>query len=194
MAERGSGVNATGRSSGKWTAAEKKIHGPPKDEPWAWLTTELLVSPAWRLRSINTVRLIDFLLIEHRNHAGFENGNLKATYDQLVEYGLKRRLISAAVSEGEFLGLIRCERGGRWADTNLPSTYRLTFYADGNRSPATNEWKGKTAEAIREWKRDQAARKKKQMKRRKKQIVGSRKCTTVVNLSELRNAKAGKKP
>ena len=158
MAEIHGKVNATGRNSGKWSAREKKAFGPPKGEPWAWLPTELLASPAWRLRSVNTARLIDFLLIEHRNHAGLENGNLLATYDQLVEYGLTRSEIKAAILEAGFLGLVKVTyEGGRYAGNNQPSTYRLTFYADKEGGPAMNQWKGKTIEAIGEWKQDQAA-------------------------------------
>lgn len=185
--------NETGRSSGKLTAAEKKIIGPPKGEPWAWLTIELLVSPAWRLRSVNTVRLIDFLLIEHRNHAGRENGALLATYDQLSAYGLTRSEIKAAIFEAGFLGLVKVTHsGGRFAGNNKPSTYRLTFYADRDGSPATNEWKGKTIEAIGEWKQDQADQKKRGRVRRKKQKTSTTSRTTVVRLFELPNTKRRK--
>ena len=162
-------ANETGRSSGKLTAREKKIWGPPKGEGWTWQTTELQISPAWRQRSVNTVRLVDFLQIEHRNHAGQENGNLKATYDQLVDYGLTRSEIKAAILEAGFLGLMKVTyEGGRYAGNNQPSTYRLTFYAGRDGSPATNEWKGKTVEAIKDWKRDKAAQKKKYQEHRKK--------------------------
>ena len=65
---------ATGRSSGKLTGSDRKWRSPPKGEPWAWLTRELLCSPAWRAQGPNCRRLIDFLLIEHTNHAGTENG------------------------------------------------------------------------------------------------------------------------
>ena len=82
---RDSRPNNTGRSSGKLSSNRaKKLLGPPKDEPWFWLSHELVSSPAWRSRSINCVRLIDFLMVEFMNHAGTENGNLKATYDQLA--------------------------------------------------------------------------------------------------------------
>ena len=103
--------NATGRSSGIRTGKAGKFHRPPKDEPWGWLTRELLSSPAWRLRSINSIRLIDFLMVEHMNHAGTENGNLNATYDQLKEWGLTRSEICAAIEEACFLGLVRVVRG-----------------------------------------------------------------------------------
>ena len=76
--------DASGRSSGKLTGERKKLRQPPKGEPFVWLTRELLTSPAWRAMSPNAARLIDFLLVEHTNHAGTENGNLLATYDQLA--------------------------------------------------------------------------------------------------------------
>ena len=140
-------------------------------------------------------RLIDLLLIEHRNHAGLENGNLKATYDQLVEYGLTRSEIRGAILEAGFLGLVKVTyEGGRFAGNNQPSTYRLTFYADREGSPATNEWKGKTIEAIGEWKQDRAASKKRQKEGRKKQNPSATSRTTVVQLSELRDAKKGNRP
>ncbi len=105
--------DATGRSSGKRTGRAGEAHRPPKNEPWVWLTRELLNNPAWRARSINTARLLDFLLLEHMNHVGTENGNLKATYDQLVAHGLTRSEIRVAIEEAKFLGLIRFKRGGR---------------------------------------------------------------------------------
>ena len=148
--------DATGRSSGKRPGRAGKAQRPPKGEPWIWLTRELLSSPAWRARSINAVRLIEFLQIEHMNHAGTENGNLKATYDQLVAFKLTRSQIRKAIEEAEFLGLIRFQRGGRWAGTNQPSTYRLTFLPDRESNLPTNEWKGKTEEAISTWKQEQA--------------------------------------
>lgn len=177
--------DATGRSSGKRMGREKKLRNPPKDQPWCWLTQELLASPAWRLRSVNTARLIDFLLIEYMNHAGTENGNLKGPYDQLVAHGLTRSEICPAIKEAEFLGLVRHNRGGRWAGINQPSTFRLTFYADKEGNPATNEWKGKTEDAIKEWKRNNAQERRTRKQRREKSIPGSTSRTTVVRLPEL---------
>ncbi len=107
--------DATGRSSGKLTGRLKKLKGPPKDEPWCWQPRELITSDAWRAMGINTFRLINALLVEHMNHAGKENGNLMATYDQMVAWGIGRRFVNDAIAEAEFLGLIRADRGGRWA-------------------------------------------------------------------------------
>jgi len=185
--------NHSGRNAG-WSRKEKMTFGPPKDEPWVWHTTDMLCSPAWKAMGINARRFIDFLEVEHRNHAGKENGNLKATYDQLVSFGLSRCKIRSAIKEAAFLGLIQVvTQGGRWAETNQPSVYRLTFYARKDASPATNEWKGKTEEGIRKWKAKRAAKKKavaerkRQQKAEKNLIHGSTSRTTVVRLSELRS-------
>lgn len=180
--------NATGRSSGKLSGNRaKKLRGPPKDEPWIWLTRELVSSPVWRSRSINCVRLINFLMAEHMNHAATENGNLNATYDQLAAWGLTRSEICAAIDEAGFLGLVRFERGGRRAGTNQPSTYRLTFQADREGNPPTNDWKVKTDEAIETWKQDRAQRNRTRRHRRQKQIRSATSRTTVVRLPELRS-------
>ena len=152
--------DATGRSSGKWTGRAGKTHRPPKGEPWVWTTRELLASPAWRHQSTNTARLIDFLLIEHMNHAGAENGRLKATHEQLRVYGLGANSIRDAIEEAEFLGLIRFKRGGRWAGSNQPSHFRLTIQPDRDGNPPTNEWKRRSEEQIQEWEEDRKTRRK----------------------------------
>ena len=103
--------------------------------------------------------LMFLLLIAGTTHeARWENGNLKATYDQLKEWGLTRSQIRPAIEEADFLGLVRFVRGGRWAGSNQPSTYRLTFWADREGNAPTNDWKGKTPEAIETWKQDRALR------------------------------------
>lgn len=140
--------DATGRSSGKRSGRARKLNSPPKGEPWTWLPRELLSSEAWRGLSINGRRLMDFLLIEHMNHAGLSNGALCATYDQLAAFGVTRSEIPHAIREGEGLGLIRVEHGGRFNMTNRPSRFRLTLYADDAGRPATNDWKRTTHETV----------------------------------------------
>jgi len=139
-----------GRVSRK-TSRDKKMYGPPQDESWIWLTTELLCSDAWRLMSINCSKLIFRLLIEHSNHAGRENGRLLSTYQQLQDYGLTRNKIRSVIEEAEFLGLIRHRRGLKVEALNQPNSYRLTFYADDENGFATNEWKSMTKEKIEKW-------------------------------------------
>jgi hypothetical protein len=159
-----------GRSPGNRIRQIRKWQSPPKDEPWVWLTLEILASPSWRAMSPNCRRLMDFLLIEHRNHAGMENGNLMATHEQLTEYGLSKNLIADSIREAIFLGLIKHDRGGRWGLVKTPSIFRLTFFTNRYGAPATNEWKGKTEEKISVWKQDRKvarARKRKQISTRK---------------------------
>ncbi len=147
-------ADAKGRSSNRYSGRAGKLRKPPAGEPWAWLTRELLTSEAWRALGVNSRKLMDFLLIEHMNHAGTENGHLIATKDQLVAFGLSRRLIADAVRECNFFGLLRFERGGlSYGDIKRPSRYRLTFYADKDGAPATNEWKAVTAERVEDWRR-----------------------------------------
>ncbi len=146
-------ANATGRSTGVRIGRDKKLNSPPKDEPWVWQQFELVNSPAWRGRSIHAARVIDALLCDHMAHGGRENGNLKATYDQLVERGISRRLVPDAIDEVEFLCLVAVKRGGNWEGSFQPSTYRLTWPKDREGSPATNQWKTVTKDAIKEWKK-----------------------------------------
>ena len=134
--------DATGRSSGKVAGKRAKPMRPPDGTSWAWVTDELLNSLAWRAQSVNCRKLIDFLMLEHCRHAGQENGNLMATYDQLVDYGLTRNCVAAAIWEAEKLGLIKCRHGGRYHRSNEPSRYTLTWIGTLD-SPAANPWKGK---------------------------------------------------
>ncbi len=125
------------------------------------MTRDMLASPAMRALSLTGRRLLDFLLIENMNHAGTDNGALLATKDQLMAFGLSRRLIAPAVRELVFLGLVRVERGRLTrGGVKAPNLYRLTFYADNEGAPATNEWKGTTDEAIAVWKTDRIRSKK----------------------------------
>ena len=178
----------TGRSSGKFTTKRAKLMRPPTGEQFAWLTRPLLESDAWCAMNINERRLMDFLMMEHLAHAGLENGNLCATYDQLVGFGIGRRFISSAVKGLQMLGLIRVHRGGRWAMTNQPSRYRLTFYAVMETdTPASNEWKGLTTEIIKEWRKNArlADKRRAENAEERKQKAGSPSCTPIVHLRTL---------
>ena len=107
-----------------------KVSGLSIGTPWIPHTAELLRSPACRGRSINTVRLIEFLEIEHTNHAGRENGNLCATYDQLVDFGIGRRFIYDAINQAEALRLLQVVQRGGWAldrKNDRMSRFRLTY-------------------------------------------------------------------
>jgi len=173
--------DATGRSSNRLSGRESRLRKPPKGEPWAWLTRELLTSEAWKGLGVNGRRLMDFLLVEHMNHAALANGALCATYDQLAEYGVTRSEIPRAIQECEGLGLIRVEHGGRWNMTNQPSRFRLTFYADDAGRPATNDWKRTTRETVKQLRQKVA-----ELQRKRKQKRQSRTRTTVPLVPALR--------
>jgi hypothetical protein len=112
-----------------------------------------------------------------RNNRGRGRGVRKSRQFkiQLRENGLTAVCIRGAVDEAEFLGLVRCQRGGRYNGSNQPSTYRLTFYADGDGNPATNDWKRVTQEQISEWQEDRRQKR----SGRKKQKAASRSRSTV---------------
>ena len=121
------------------------------------------------------------------NHAGTENGNLMATFDQLVAWGASRSCLADPITEAEFLGLIRADHGGRWAGTNEPSRYRLTWlYCLHDDTPATNEWKHMTERGIKKW------RERRRQHRTKKQNPSATSSTTVVPFPALRTENHGK--
>lgn len=106
----------------------RKFGAPPEGEGFIWHTRELLQSQAWRSRSINCVRLLEFLEIEHLAHGGLENGALLAPFDQLQRFGIARRLITCAVQEAEAKGLLAVKRE-KAKGTKRPKAnrYRLTY-------------------------------------------------------------------
>lgn len=162
--------DATGRSSGKLQDRYGKHLRPPSGEPWTWQTRELLMSDAWRAMSINARRILDRIRLEHMAHAGQENGALTVTHDNFYAYGVPKDAIRPAIDELVFLGLVRAVRGGRWAGTNRPSIYRITWIGDRDASPPTNEWKGVAQEQIDLWRRELSEARKNKNQRRKKQI------------------------
>jgi hypothetical protein len=87
--------------------------------------------------SINVKRLVDFLMVEHVDHGGKENGRLLAPWNQLVECGIGRRLIAETVSEASRRGLLDVRHGaGRAANT-----YTLTFLKTFDGEPPSNRWR-----------------------------------------------------
>jgi hypothetical protein len=105
--------------------------------PWCWTSLELVESDAWRSRSINTVRFIDFLLRENMRNAGAENGLLKAPYEQLEAWGIGAQYVSSAIEEAEQLGLVDCHKPGR----RMLSTFALTWLWLHDGSPPSDRWK-----------------------------------------------------
>lgn len=146
-----------------------KVSKPPSGEPFVWLPLELLCSEAWRSMSIHCHRLIWFLCIEQLHHAGKENGQLAAPYNQLVKHGIGRRFISEAIKEAEARGLIEVHRGGKRNQlSDHMSRYELTWLA-AKRTPSNqypywvepeNKWKTVGPAHIAKYKAEKKLRKK----------------------------------
>ncbi len=167
-------VLKNGRDSTKVVRNKGLKNGPRQCgvEQFVWLPLELVESEAWRALSVNGRRLIDRLVIESAHHAGQENGRLIVTHAQFEDYGLSRNSIRGAIEEAVAFGLLRVKQGGRYAESNQPNRYRLTWMGwwdrDGQRRDPTNDWKAVTPERIKRWKAERATTK--AARRRRKQF------------------------
>jgi hypothetical protein len=109
---------------------------------FAWRLIEMLESPAYRALSHAAHRLLARLEIELAHHGGRQNGKLPVTYEQMAQYGIRRKTIPAAIREAVALGFVEVtERGHAGnAEFRTPSKYRLT-YRHVDRANPTDEWR-----------------------------------------------------
>lgn len=114
-----------------------KMQGPPKGKPWVWVSLDLMGSDGWRSLTISGRRLLDFLMIEHMQHGGKENGGLLAPRRQLEAFGISSHLVSEAIAEVEKLGFVDVKRG----EGRRPSTYALTWLPTGDGAEPSNRWR-----------------------------------------------------
>lgn len=182
--------DATGRSSGKPSGRRGQYQKPPKGEAFVWQSRSMMESPAWSALSINGRRILDRLMLEHMSHAGTENGNLIATHQQFREFGVPGNSVRPAVDELEFLGFIRCERGGRWAGKNTPSRYRLTWLGDNRGAAPSNEWQHVSVEQIEAWRKQRRELRKAHRDSTKNQVFPKKSESTVLSLSVVRGGKS----
>jgi hypothetical protein len=137
----GSKVNATGRDTRLPDSRRaRQASRPPADEPWVWLTRELLSSNAWQTLSVNERRVIDRLLIEHMNHAGTMNGKLRVSHRQFITWGVTKNKVTPAIHGLEGRGLVRITAAETNGDIRGYYQYRLTFLPADYKEP-TNEWR-----------------------------------------------------
>jgi hypothetical protein len=115
--------------------------GEGETKGWIAHRLELVTSPAWRMRPKPLVNILDRLEIEHMREGGAENGNLAVSYDQFVAAGVSRKVIRAAETAGEALGLLVVTRSevvsGNVRGANI---YRLTYVPERGRRAPTDEW------------------------------------------------------
>jgi hypothetical protein len=127
----------------------RKALSPPINAGfWIALPSALLNSPAWLAMSPQCRKFVETLMAEFCAHGGMENGNLKATYDQIEARGVRRKIVLKLVVEAEALGIAQAKRGQRsYGSRMAPSTYRLTWYGTPDGLMATHDWKAiKTTE------------------------------------------------
>jgi len=127
------------RSRSQWSKGAKTIPGQ-----FAPRLVEMLESPAWRILSASAHRLLDRLDIEHRHHAGRDNGKLIVTFEQFCSYGMDRHAVARAIREAVALGFVEVTRRGCAgnADQRQASQYRLTYQpAEGVPGYASDEWR-----------------------------------------------------
>jgi hypothetical protein len=125
----------------------KRLNAPPTKQPWAWLTLEILSSAAYRSLSGNAMKILNRILVEHMNHAGLENGRLPVSYNDFVDFGLRRDAIRPALDELIATGFIRISQPGRRVhgeDQGRMAEYRLTWLPVATPvdfQAASNDWK-----------------------------------------------------
>ena len=124
------------------TRRSEKLNRPPKDEPWVWMTHDMLMSDAWAALTLPARRVVERIVIEHMNHGGRCNGDLAVTYDDFQAFGVRRNSIRGAIKLSERMGWIMVtQKGGRSSGRlRWPSRYGLTWLPIGE-APPVNTWK-----------------------------------------------------
>ena len=101
-------------------------------------------SAAWIELPANARLFLEALELVAMKASFPESGELVATYNHLVAYGLRRSSIHQAVLEAEALGFVVIVRKGFRgpADVRVPSVYRLTYISGPVSFPLpTDEWR-----------------------------------------------------
>jgi hypothetical protein len=94
-------------------------------EQFIMLYREVVNSFAWRAASLGCHRFIWRLCEEHMAQGGKENGNLVATYEDLLEYGIpSRSTIAEAQREAVALGLVVLGKRGRGGNAENREAHR----------------------------------------------------------------------
>jgi hypothetical protein len=82
---------------------------------WAARSIEMLESPAYRTLSLSAHRALARIEIELAHHGGNDNGKLPVTFDDFVQYGVRRHSIGSSLDELETLGFIKITQHGKMA-------------------------------------------------------------------------------
>lgn len=119
-----------------------RLNRPPESSSWAWMTAEMLESPAWRALPPRSLKVIMRVVLEHLKHGGMKNGKLPVTYSDFEQHGVRRRSMFEAIHVAIALGFLDCTEIGKWAgdDARRPSLYGLTWLLPSDRMAASNRW------------------------------------------------------
>jgi hypothetical protein len=82
---------------------------------WAARSIEMLESPAYRALGLSAHRALARIEIELAHHGGNDNGKLPVTFDDFVQYGVRRHSIGSSLDELETLGFIKITQHGKMA-------------------------------------------------------------------------------
>lgn len=111
---------------------------------WSGHLIEMLNSTPWQVLSLAARLILDRVEIEHRNHGGQENGRLKVTQLQFVEYGVNKKGIAPAIRELQALGFLEVTEPGiaGLGGNRRPNQFRLTYMPHDTRpGDGTHEWR-----------------------------------------------------
>ncbi|KQT04091.1 hypothetical protein ASG50_17940 [Rhizobium sp. Leaf386] len=146
------------RKGGAKVVIRRKYNGPPKDEPWLWLTRELINSEAFRALSGNAMKIVMRVGEEHMAHGGTDNGKLLVTHKQFAAYGIRLASVAEAIREAEFFGFLAVDRGMAYKGGHEPNLYRLTWLGCHNGFAPTNQWKGIGDQHVKVWRERRAVK------------------------------------
>jgi hypothetical protein len=130
---------------------QRDVLRPPQEQPWVWKSLEMHMSPAFRKMSVACREFIQYLEVQNMHSAGHDNGRLKATHRQLIEWGINAGRVTAAINEAVERGLVEKIVGGyRGHGRNWPTMFRLTYYGT-KRTTVSGAWEW--VEPSDDWKR-----------------------------------------
>jgi hypothetical protein len=122
----------------------RELEAYPTGTKFQRLTLEMVTSLSWLALTMhaNAAAVVWRLIVEHMGHAGARNGDLTCTYNDFMDFGIRRQSISEAITIAEQLGFIDVKRGKRaeFGRDKNPSKYRLTFEPTCDGSPRTDRW------------------------------------------------------
>lgn len=121
----------------------RQARNRPPDEPWVWLSREMLESEAWRSLSRASRLVIDRVILEHMAHAGTMNGSLAVTYSDFTKFGIRRQSLKGAITDAVTKGLLIITVKGRpsTGDDRWPTRYALGWLPMYDGTAPSNRWK-----------------------------------------------------